>query len=257
MNQKKCIVLVVLMASHALAYNENHGPFANDAEIERVKLPQLSRKTSPTNETTNTQFTFSIPKQKGPLLNVELKEKVWCAEVVLDGKTVMKPNAFSPNSTTFGMAAYTADLNQDQLPDFIVYSFSGGNGLASGNCNVAFLLSSEKTYTLTTVTTLFPDESDFVVINKKPYFIHISLLGVDPCNDGKKHNFWIYNLLTFDKDKVRTANRAHIAFPKTIWYTFEPNHSETVMITDTQKAELQKKSLTQIYWKHDEQLTQN
>ncbi|MBN2685673.1 MAG: hypothetical protein JXR40_10365 [Pontiellaceae bacterium] len=252
MNQKKCILLLVLMATNALAYNENHGPFPDDAKIEQVKLTQLSRKTISTNETANTQFAFSIPEQQGPEIRVELKENVWFTEILLDGKTVMKPTAFSPNPTTYGMEAYTADLNKDQRPDFIVYSFSGGNGLASGSCNVAFLLSSEKTYALTIVTTLFPDESDFVVINKKPYFIHTTLLGVDSCNDEKNHNFWIYNLLTFDTDKIRTANSAHIAFPKTIWYSFEPNHSETVMITDSQKAKLQKKVLTQIYWRNDD-----
>lgn len=252
MNQKKCIILLALIAGNALAYNENHGPFPDDAEIEKVKLTQLSRKTVSTNETANTQFVFSIPEQQGPQVSVELKENVWFTEILIAGETVMNPEAFSPNPTTYGMTAYTADLNKDQRPDFIVYSFSGGNGLASGSCNVAFLLSSEKTYTLSTVTTLFPDESDFVVINKKPYFIHTALLGVNPCNDGKNHNFWIYNLLTFDKDKVRAANRAHIAFPKTIWYSFDPNHSETVMITDSQKTELQKKALTQIYWKHDD-----
>lgn len=98
----------------------------------------------------------------------------------------------------------------------------------------------------------FPNESDFIIVDKKPYFIHTSFLGVDECEDGKNHNFWIYNLLGFGKDEVNVNNGAHSAFPKTIWYTFKPNHTETTIIKDEQKAQLRKESLTCIYWKKED-----
>ena len=104
---------------------------------------------------------------------------------------------------------------------------------------------------MTTVTTLFPDESDFIMVNRKPYFIHTSFFGVDECNDQKHHNFWVYNLLSLGKKGVEVSNGAHSAFPKTIWYTFKANHTETNIISNEQKDALLKQSLTAIYWKHE------
>ncbi|MEK9135872.1 MAG: hypothetical protein AAB393_02010, partial [Bacteroidota bacterium] len=221
---------------------------------ERVKLSELSRESDGTNTISNPRYLFSIPGQTESRLNVVRQPDAWFAEVVVGGKTAMQPSAFSPYGTVAGLTAYTADLNQDRIPDFVIYSFSGGCGLGSGYCNVAFILSSGNTYNLTTVTTLFPDEDDFIIVAKKPYFIHTAFLGVEKCNDGKPHNFWIYNLVAFGKDasSVKIDNNVHSAFPKTIWYTDKPNHAETSIITNEQKATLRKQSLTCVYWKKED-----
>lgn len=253
MNEKKYIILILAtFASSVLAYNGNHGPFPDDTKVERATLTELSRVSASTNTISNPRYTFPIPEQKESRLNVVRKPDAWFAEVVVGGKTVMQPTSFSPYGTVGGLTAYSADLNQDQVADFVIYSFSGGCGLACGYCNVAFILSSGTNYTLTTVTTLFPDESDFIIVDRRPYFIHTSFLGVDECKDGKNHNFWTYNLLAFGKDGVKVSNTVHAAFPKTIWYTFKPNHTETSIITDEQKATLRKESLTCIYWKKED-----
>jgi hypothetical protein len=253
MNEKKYILLIVAtVASTVLGYNGSHGPFPDDTKVERAPLTELSRGSGSTNTISNPRYTFPIPGEKESRLNIVRKPDAWFAEVVVAGKTVMQPSAFSPYGTVGGLTAYTADLNRDEVTDFVVYSFSGGCGLACGHCNVAFILSSGEEYTLTAVTTLFPDESDFIIVDKKPYFIHTSFLGVDKCKDRKNHNFWIYNLIAFGKDAVKVDNSVHSAFPKTIWYTFKPNHTETSIITDEQKAELKRQSLTCVYWKKED-----
>jgi hypothetical protein len=252
MNQKKYIVIAVTaIATTVLGYNTNHGPFPDDAKVERVNLVEL--KYSPGEaDLSHPKYTFPIPNQKESKLDLVRKSDAWFAELTVNGKTVLQPTAYSPYGTVGGMMAYTADLNQDRADDYVIYSYSGGCGLACGHCNVAFILSSGTNYTLTTVTTLFPDESDFIIVDKKPYFIHTSFLGVDECNDGRNHNFWIYNLLAFGKSEVSVASTAHTAFPKTIWYTFKPNHTETTIITNEQTTTLQKQSLTCIYWKEED-----
>ncbi len=244
--------VLAVACCHAFAYNSNHGPFADDAKVARVMLSELIQEPYADDTTATTCYAFRIPNQKESRLNLVWKANEWFADLVLQGQTVLKPTAFSDFGAIGGLAAYSADLNQDRVDDFVVYSYSGGCGLACGYCNVAFILSSGETYTVTTVTTLFPDESDFIVVDKKLYFIHTSFLGVDECKDGRNHNFWIYNLLAFGKDGVKVKNGAHSAFPKLIWYTFKPNHTETTIITDEQKAILREESLTCIFWKKED-----
>jgi hypothetical protein len=253
MNEKKYIILILAtVANSVLAYNGGHGPFPDEAKVERATLTELSHESASTNTISNPRYTFPIQGQKESRLNVVRKPDAWFAEIVVGGKTVMQPSAFSPYGSAGGLTVYTTDLNRDEVADFVIYSFSGGCGLACGHCNVAFILSSGQQYSLTTVTTLFPDQTDFILVDRKPHFIHTSFLGVDKCNDGKHHNFWIYNLLAFGKDGLDVNNTAHAAFPKTIWYTFKPNHTETSIITDEQKATLRQNSLTCVYWKEEE-----
>jgi hypothetical protein len=180
-------------------------------------------------------------------LRVTVESDADFVEVTATDGTLLRKSEFSNYNS--GPIAYSADLNKDSIPDFVICLFSHGCGLASGHCNVAFVLSSGREYRLTTVSTLFPDASDFVMINSTPCFIHTSFLGVEKCNDGKRHNFWVYNLLSFRKDGIKINNTVHLEFPKVVWYTSKPNHSETTIITDEQKAHLRKSSLTEIFWK--------
>jgi len=121
-----------------------------------------------------------------------------------------------------------------------------------GHSNVGFILSTGKNFKVTTISTMFPDASDFIIIDKKPYFIHTSSHQVRKCTDGKSHSFWVYNILSFEKDEIKVMNSINESFPKTIWYSFKPNHKETSLLTVAQKAEIQKESLDSIYWKEKE-----
>ena len=253
MNEKKYILAILIAsAGYAFAYNADHGPFPDDAKVNRLTLAELTREADGDQTNSVTNYTFRVPDQKNSRLNLVWKDNLWFVELVVQGEAVLQPTEFSDFGFIAGLTAFSADLNQDRADDFVIYSYSGGCGLACGYCNVAFILSSGEKYTLTTVTTLFPDESDFIIVDKKPYFIHTSFLGVAECKDGRNHNFWIYNLLAFGKDAVKVDNSVHSAFPKTIWYTFKPNHTETSIITDEQKADLRKQSLTCVYWKEED-----
>ena len=216
-----------------------------------MTITELTRESAADSTNAYSAYSFPIPRQKDSRLDLVWKKDLglWFAELTVRGITALPSTPFSNFSTLAGVSAFSSDLNQDGVEDFFITSFSGGCGLASGYCNVAFILSAGDIYTLTTIETLFPDESNFILINKKPTFVHTSFHSVAQCTDGKAHNFWVYNLLSFDKNEIKVNNSIHPAFPKTIWYTFKPNHAETTILTDEQKLELREASLQGIYWK--------
>lgn len=247
-NEMIAIILLFFLTSTAIAYNKEHGPFPDDAEVERIELSALSRVDEGGRRKGASEFEFMLQGRKESRLRLVRKSKDWYADLIIEGEKVLPSTPFSNFDFNLGMEAYSADINRDDISDFVIYSYSGGCGLACGYCNVAFVLSSEGQYRLGTVKTLFPDERDFIILDEKPYYIHTSFHRVENCNDDKNHNFWIYNLIALGAADLCVDNSPHPAFPKTVWYTFKPNHAETSIITDRQKADLRKDSLADIFW---------
>ena len=252
---KKFLIIMAMLcvASGAMGYNSEHGPFADNVKFKQITLTPLSREPKVENiSETCSNFVFAVGGVDARSVFVNQRDNSFLVSVTVAGRQVLPPSEFSDfGFFELGLEAFSDDLNQDGVVDFIVYSSSGGCGLAGGYCNIAFILSANDKYTITTVTTLFPDKSDFVIINKKPCFIHTAFAYVDQCNDGKNHNFWIYQLLAFGKDGVTIDNSIHDGFPKTVYYTFKPNHAETTIITTEQKATLWKQATSEVYWKKD------
>jgi hypothetical protein len=241
---RSCIVFAscLALAGRVSAYNADHGPFADDAIVQRISLKEMA-KTVEDGVTGDTRlFRFAAPTDPETQLLAHSQEGGFHVELVRGGKTLFPKTRFSDFNFDAGIEAHVADLNGDGKLDFMVYSYSGGCGLASGYCDIAFLLSGQDGYRLTTVMTLWPDAGDYVVLSGKPCFIHTSFDGVEECKDGKQHNFWIYNILVIDEATMRLDNRLASGFPRTIWYTHKPNHKETTIVTDTQKAKLIRES---------------
>jgi hypothetical protein len=229
------------------AYPERHGPFSDNAEIERIALTRLIRVSeNPNLDGPEPEAVFEHPDHRKMQLDVYRSEEGRSARLVVNGETVLPLSHISNTLFYAGLTAEAADLNRDGRVDFIIYANYGSCGLAAGYCDAAFILSSGEKYILSSVLTLFPNEADFVILNNEPCFIHTSLLGVERCKDGKTHNFWIYNLLVFGKDGLKVDNSVHDAFPKTIWFSYRPNHAETTLISELQKKDLLKHSLNDL-----------
>ncbi len=244
MRINKIIALIfVFLTSNAFAYNEDYGPFPNNYKVDRIAITKLEcQYYASDSEQGKAMFIFTSSKHDGTKLTVYCESNAYFVELSSGARILLKKTRFS-QYLSGGMTAYIADLNQDNIPDYIIFAY----GPATGHCIGAFVLSSGDKYKLTTITALFPREDNFVYINKKPCFIHTSLCGVCHCKDNNGHNFWVYNLLMFDKDEMVINNSIHPEFPKTIWYSFKPNNKETTIITDKQKEELQKDSLKNIF----------
>ena len=58
----------------------------------------------------------------------------------------------------------------------------------------------------------------------------------------------MYNLLAIEGAGIKVANERLPGFPKTIWYSFAPNHDETTLLTNEQKQKMLKSSLEDIFW---------
>jgi hypothetical protein len=246
---KRILAIYFTIFCAGAAYSNNYGPFPPDAKIELIKLTELERLPVKDDKDVPPQYTYPIPNIEKSKIVVTRQKSVWMAELIINGQTVLPPSPFSDFDFSSSIEAMMGDLNNDGTPDYIIYSYSSGCGLAAGYCNIAFVLSKKDRYTLTTVLSLWPGEDNYIFLGGKPHFIHTSFHYVNKCKDGKNHNFWLYNLMAFQGDKVNLVNDSHPEFPKIIWFTFKPNHSETTIITEKQKQILRENSLREIYWK--------
>lgn len=250
-NRIYVLILLLNVTIDIFASCDNYAPFSNEIKIKKIKLTEFVCNSVSNNLGVVTNCLFSIPS-KDTLLNIVCKDNQCFVKAFIQKKMVLQETPFGGFDFYIGMSAYSADFNQDKRVDFVIYSYSGGCGINAGSCAVTFILSSEVGYIVTSVNTLFPNKNNFVFLDKKPYFIQTDLLGMNKCNDGKHHNFWVYNLLALNKKNVQVNNSSHSSFPKIIWYTFKPNHKETTIISNKQKRILQKKALNRIFWKQGE-----
>lgn len=164
------------------------------------------------------------------------------------GNVLLKPceiggyQGFSPN-------VYTALLNEDKEPDYLIVTWSGGCGIAAGMASLSFLLSCDDGFQLAKMVTFYPDETDFVDLNQdgKPEFIHTTFIHGEKGKDGKTHNYWVYNLLQFKGTKIVSANKLDKRFPCWIWYKFKPNHKNTTQLSSGQKSRLWRKQAGNLF----------
>lgn len=166
-------------------------------------------------------------------------EEGFIAQVLTEGKTLMEPRLCTSFAPFFDNMYHCGFINDDDQIDFLLHFSCGGNGLNADFNEVTVLLSNDKGYEATSIQTFGggPD-NHYVKIEGKPHFIMKSFGGIAECLDGKTHNFWTYNLLEIKGDTLYLANQNHRNFPKTIWYTFEPNSKETDMLLKKDKEDL-------------------
>ena len=243
------LVAVISWAGQVLAGDPGPSPFSDEAEVERIRLaePAACHTTDATVACAVRVFVLREGDREYSLRVVKHGEGLGL-DLEIDGRPAIPRSAFSPFDFHAGVSARSADLNRDGVPDFIVYSFSGGCGLAAGECNIAFILSDADGYRPTVIQTLFPDERSFVILGGTPCFIRASFFRVDRCLDGKPHNFWGYGILAFDGGRVVVRNDLHPGFPRTVWFTHRPNHTETRLLTAAHKATLHRDAERTLIW---------
>ena len=130
-------------------------------------------------------------------------------------------------SHAFDLKVYTALLNEDKEPDYLILTWSGGCGLAAEYSYLSFLLFCDNSFQLAVVDTFYADGADLVDLNEdgNPELIHTAFT----------HNYWVYNLLQFEDTKIVSANKINKRFACWIWYRFKPNHKNTTQLTSAKK----------------------
>ncbi|MCE9614886.1 MAG: hypothetical protein K8T26_11455 [Lentisphaerae bacterium] len=252
-NTRICTVLsvsVLLLCRSVGAYNAEHGPFAPGAMPALFPMQACDRtEVASSGEKYPKTVLFKAPDSIQGAGNLVVQVEVnaggqGAAVTVMNkaDKALWGPHAVDTD-LEWGdvVVARCADMNRDGRPDFVVYFWCGGCGLASGYTDLLFLISEAGGYRGTMVTTLTWGEPwVFVDLegNGACQLIHTSFIYGEPGRDGKAHNYWVYNVLQVEGGRLRVANEAHPGFPRWVWYTFTPNHRETRQLATEQKARL-------------------
>lgn len=239
------LLLGLAWAAGAMAYNSEHGPYPKDRQPKLVALEKLE----PVLDESTGVRPCAAPGEPELILELSGGEGLPQVGVLRAGQVAFQKTVFADCCAVYTTSVYAAKLNEDGLWDFVLIPRSSGCGLAGDFTQIGFLLSEGDGYRLTTVETLCADESDFVVLDGRAYFLQASLQKVDKCKDGKNHNFWVYNLLGFEGGKPRIANAPENGFPKTVWYSFAPNHAETTLLDAAAKEAVLRTALGDIFWK--------
>jgi hypothetical protein len=144
------------------------------------------------------------------------------------------------------VSTYSADLNQDGIPDFMVNIWSGGCGLAAEGSTTTFLLSEGVQYICTNFYSYDFEPRDIVQFKPKGpiYYIQTDVLGskAEETKDGRDHNFWVHQIYRFSGSQMVEANKDDARFPKWVWYSNKDNHMETDLLSTFQKERLLRKS---------------
>jgi hypothetical protein len=143
---------------------------------------------------------------------------------------------------------YSACLNEDDKPDFIVLFGSSGCGLAADHGNVLFILSTESGYRALLAETWNFDYGNIVDLknNGESQWVQ-TFITEAKSSDGKWHHFWIHRLLAFRKDRLCPVDEF---IPRWRMYTFKPNHTETPLLTKAQKEKLFMREVAKIEFQY-------
>lgn len=245
-----CLSLFFLLAisSELGAYPKEHGPFAAGEfpiAVKFIDCVVVKREEITTrNEAWPRVLFFAQSKKEGELI-VKVEPSVqtngWNI-TVLDGKGLAISGSATNDTSGDVLNVWSADLNKDSKPDFVVYFGSTGCGLAAEGTTHTFLLSSGTQYVATNFYSFYFGMEDVVKFKKGGpcYFIYNDVIGNsdEKTRDGRDHNFWVYQLYRFEGSKMVLANEDDSRFPKWVWYTFKENHRETDQLTKEQKQRL-------------------
>ena len=247
-----CLLSSVLFVPGALwAFPENHGPFEPGRAPKRFPIKEcrseVIRKADDKNPVQVEELTTGDAKFPEKIkLSWNRKTYVAVIEIMREGKTVAGP--YTVRDARWGPSPnYWADLNNDGRTDFIFGFWPGGTGLAFSYYFLLFVISEKENYKRTKIFTAHADDNDFVDFEGDGVceYVHTSFVFgySEAAKDGKWHNYWVYNILGIRDGSLYIANEKDKRFPKWVWYTFKPNHKETTLITEKQKAKLWKEHI--------------
>ena len=241
--------LLLIAACCADKYAGRHSPFPEDSRIEHLHPSQFHpAETIKDGEGKIVKQVFHVPENSATKITTTYTNGTCQASVEKDSRLLLDPTPFS--SFDFGLKvgiyAFTAELNGDGEPDFLLHSYSGGCGPCACCCDVALILSVDGKYTLTSVST-FLNENNLISFDGRIYLVHTDVYPVEECLDGNYHLFRIYNLLEINDGRITLANSAYPGFPRISDDLTESRLKETVLLSDEDKQKIQKRVAESIF----------
>jgi hypothetical protein len=229
-----------VVSSHVFAYPEKYGPFESRQEPALFLLHECQPIESPATLAKSSPKTYVVNRSASVRLNLGVATNQTYYVTITDaaGKWLGGQQELTESVDIVRPEVYTADLNKDGQPDFVVWIGHGGCGLAAENSLMVLALSSGAGYKIVTQETMFASERDFIDVRRDGscQFISTSFLHSEKGKDGKPHNYRAYELYEIKGTEIRKANHLLPGFPKLVWYSFRENHKETDQLTNEQKA---------------------
>lgn len=155
------------------------------------------------------------------------------------GAVLLPPTTLS-GAFIGGVRVRAALLNEDGIVDGVIETVSGGCGLAGEIGFRTFLLSDGARYVAVPVELFTMRDDDFIDLDHdgRPEMIHTAFVYGEEGIDGRAHNYWVFNLLEFNKNRITSVNARNRAFPVWVQYKFQPNHSRTDQLSAEQRVRL-------------------
>ncbi len=232
-----------------LGYPAGYGPFPPGHEPASMTLAkcELVQETKPAGDDIDGAIrSYRLPAAGPAQKQIELilrgTTNGWAINLRNAQGGNLLPASFTNRMTTSRMEVFSCDLNGDGRPDFIVNVWSGGCGLAAEGSEVTFLLSARDGYRAASFYLYDFSHQDLVRFQPRGpvYFIFNDLIGSDgeKTRDGREHNFWVYDLLRMDGNRLVPADADQPGFPKWVWFTNQANHDETTQLSQAEKDRL-------------------
>lgn len=214
---------VLFSISTSNAYFENYPPFS----FKEVKSPMSLK---PIVDAATTEY------KNGGIVVERNQTKDGVQLLIKDEKKVLiqKSNIQGyRNETLIPYQIYHFDIDKNGLLDFVVFSNWDGVGLAAFNDHVDIFLKMENEfYRRISYNSMKARIDDFVDIDKDGEY-EIIITGL---YQGRRHNYFTYNLYRLNSYKLKNADSKTTGFPKFIWMTNAPNDKDTLHLTKKERA---------------------
>jgi hypothetical protein len=137
----------------------------------------------------------------------------------------------------------SADLNGDEVPDYILRYDPHGCGLAAIGQTVALVLSGKRGHRSHELYQFgFGPDSLVQFKRNGPWHWVVNDLvqpGAEASKDGREHSYWVYRLFRIEGDSLKAEPVGVEGFPRWIQYLRRANHKETTLISTKQKRRIE------------------
>lgn len=207
---------------------ENYTPFLNGQPWPRFPL------TAYVNTQSNTWVHPLAPKKSSTIREVHDDDADFITLIIQTPDGKLQKTYVNFVLGPYLSAVYSADLNQDGIPDFIVIKPGSGCGLAAEYCTGVFAFSNGKGYQFTRITTMGLGPHSLILDPKTKGFrlMHTSFCQ-SPSLDGKTHSFWVHRFYKWEDGLFQRDEDFQTEW---IQYLNRPNHRATKLLTPELKT---------------------
>jgi hypothetical protein len=234
------VLALVAFVSSAKAI-PGFGPFAPVEKVRGIILNEYPKSTR--NEEETDSFAIAMSGSSRAILRLKRNSAGETLQLTLpSGRSQIW--SIGPDLWPHLARVYSACLNEDDLPDFLVTFSSTACGLAAERSDILFILSTKSGYRALVTETWNFDIETFVDFQNRGHVEWVqTFLTESKSLDQKWHTYWVHRLLVFRDDGLYPVDDF---VPRWRMFTFQPNHSDTALLTKDVKDALLKEQIAKV-----------